>query len=165
MSSGGKGGEQKTEIDPDVKRVMMDMAARGKQISQLPKLNYQGLTMAAPSAATEHYANARNAQANLLGVGMAGSPLDGLPEAKEVNGMRGYSAYDLYKDDIARQDPSQLAKYNAITPGQFEMPAPAPGQIPPFNNPGFPGYGGGMFNIPNIDYDTLMAMYSQGGRR
>ena len=51
MSSGGKGGETSTEIDPDVKRVMMDMAARGKQISQLPKLNYQGLTMAAPSAA------------------------------------------------------------------------------------------------------------------
>ena len=156
MSSGGKGGEQKTEIDADVKRVMMDMAARGKQISQLPKLNYQGLTMAAPSAATEHYANARNAQANLLGVGMEGSPLGGLPEAKEVNGMRGYSAYDLYKDDIARQDPSQLAAYNAITPGQFDVPG---ANMPQGSM--YPGYGGGMFNIPNLDYDTLMAIYGQ----
>jgi hypothetical protein len=151
MSSGGKGGEQKTEIDPDVKRVMMDMAARGKQISQLPKLNYQGLTMAAPSAATEHYANARNAQANLLGVGMEGSPLDGLPEAKEMNGMRGYSAYDLYKDDIARQDPSKLAAYNAITPGQFEMPTTGGnGQYP--GVPNIPG-------APNIDWEMIQRLY------
>ena len=155
MSSGGKGGETSTEIDPDVKRVMMDMAARGKQISQLPKLNYQGLTMAAPSAASEHYANARNAQANLLGVGMEGSPLAGLPEAKEINGMRGYSAYDLYKDDIARQDPNQLAKYNAITPGQFQMPNVP--QIP--GGPQMPGF---PPNIPGLDYNTIASIY--GGR-
>ena len=154
MSSGGKGGETSTEIDPDVKRVMMDMANRGKQISQLPKLNYQGLTMAAPSAATEHYANARNAQANLLGVGMEGSPLAGLPEAKEINGMRGYSAYDLYKDDIARQDPNQLAKYNAITPGQFQMPNVP--QIP--GGPQMPGFP----YTPGLDYSTIASIY--GGR-
>ena len=160
MSSGGKGGETSTEIDPDVKRVMMDMAARGKQISELPKLNYQGLTMAAPSAATEHYANARNSQANLLGVGMEGSPLAGLPEAKEMNGMRGYSAYDLYSDDIARQDPSQLAKYNAITPGQFQMPQGQGGPQGP-GGPNLPGLPPGI-NVPGLDYSTIASIY--GGR-
>lgn len=170
MSSGGKGGETTTEIDPQVKSVMMDMAARGKELSMLPKLNYMGLTMAAPSEATQHYANQRNSQANLLGVGMAGSPLDGLPEATEINGMKGYRAWDLYKDDMQRQfntRPGTLAKYEQFIPGQFSPELYDKNYVKPERPSGgsVPGYGGGMFNIPSLDYDTLMAIYGQGGQR
>ena len=158
MSSGGKGGETETKIDPEVKAVMMDMAKRGKAISQLPKLNYQGLTMAAPSAATENYANQRNAQANLLGVGMQGSPLAGLPEAKEINGMKGYAAHDLYKDELGRQfknNPQALQKYNQIVPGQFQNPNTAnPNQMP--NQPG-------SMLPPWLNYDALAEMWRNGG--
>jgi len=167
--SKGKGGETTQELDPEFKKRILSAFDRGEQLSKMPYVPYTGLTTAAPSGATKSYMNTTNDAANLLGVGMAGSPLDDLPEAKEnALGQKGYSAHDIYAGDLENaweMYPGKMQQINQIVPGLLDGPAGSQtggsqggaSQPPPHLQ-----HLTGMFP-PGFDYSQLAQMY--GGRR
>ena len=154
MSSGGKGDSQSTSLDPELKSRLIKTFDQGAKLSRTAPLNYTGLTMAAPSAATQSYMNQTNNAANLLGLGMAGNPTDGLPEAKTVNGMTGYAANDLYQDEVARQweqNPQKVQGLNSLVPNLMTNPNQPQGNVPGMPNvPGFP---------PGYNYTDIARFY------
>jgi hypothetical protein len=104
--------------------------------------------------------NQTNDAANLLGLGMAGNPTDGLPEAKTVNGMTGYAANDLYQDEIARQweqNPQKVGNLNSLVPNLMPNPNQPQGGgqgMPGYPNfPGFPGF------PPGYNYTDIANFY------
>ena len=84
---GGKGGESKQELDPEMKAMAREVFNRGKTLSSTSPVPFQGLTMAAPSDATRQAWTNTNSAANALGLGMA-DPSAGLPKPS-ANGPQG----------------------------------------------------------------------------
>ena len=66
-SGGGKGGESKQELDPEMKAMAREVYNRGKTLSSTPSDPFQGLTMAAPSDATRQAWTNTNSAATLWG--------------------------------------------------------------------------------------------------
>lgn len=101
--SGGKGGETKNEIDPDFKRAGLEAIETGKRLSKMTPIPYMGLVQAAPSQATRQAWTNVNDSANLLGLGMAGDPSDGLPEhERSMGGQRGYTSHRGHVQNLQR---------------------------------------------------------------
>jgi hypothetical protein len=118
---GGKGGETKNELDPEMKAMAREVFNRGKTLSSTAPVPFQGLTMAAPSQATRQAWTNTNSAANALGLGMAGDPSDGLPEhEREMGGLRGYSSHRGYQQELQRawrEYPQQMQALNQLIPG------------------------------------------------
>lgn len=154
-----KGGEktQKTEIDPEFKRRILSTFDRADALSKLPPVPYQGLTMAAPSDATKQALTNTNKAASMLGVGMEGDILDGLPKhEREMGGIKGYSAHRGYQQELQRmyrEYPELYAQYQQFMPGLL-----SPAKIHQGKENMFPGweqrYGknaqSGMAGFPDI---------------
>jgi hypothetical protein len=170
--SKGKGGETTTEIDPQFKQAILKTFNRGEELSNLPMVPYTGLTTAAPSGATKSYMNTTNDAANLLGVGMAGSPLDDLPEAKEnALGQKGYSAHDIHAGNLKdawEMYPGQMQQINSAMPGLLDGPvgsgignAPEQGgsanQVPPHMQHL------AQYFPPGFDFTQISQMYGNRG--
>ena len=168
--SKGKGGETTQEIDPEFKKRILSAFDRGEELSKMPYVPYTGLTTAAPSSATQSWMETTNDAANLLGVGMAGSPLDDLPEAKEnALGQKGYSAHDIYVGDLENaweMYPGKMQQINQIVPGLLDGPAGSnigssqgggASQLPPHLQ-----HLAGMFP-PGFDYTQIAQMYGNRG--
>ena len=123
-SGGGKGGESKQELDPQMKAMAMEVFNRGKQLSSTSPVPFQGLTMAAPSDATRQSWTNTNSAANALGLGMAGDPSDGLPEhEREMGGIKGYSAHRGYQQELQRawrEYPEKMQALNNLIPGLMD---------------------------------------------
>lgn len=122
--SKGKGGETSTDIPPEFKQRILSAFDRGEELSKTSPIPYQGLTLAAPSDATKHYMTQTNNAANMLGLGMAGSPLDSLPKhEREMGGLKGYRAHRGYEQELQRMHreyPDKVAALNALTPGLLD---------------------------------------------
>lgn len=122
--SGGKGGETEMKLDPEFKSRILKTFDRGDKLSQTSPIPYQGLTLAAPSDATKHWMTQTNDAANLLGVGMAGSPLDSLPKnERDIGGMKGYRAHRGYMQELQRAHrnyPDKVRALNALMPGLLD---------------------------------------------
>ena len=118
---GGKGGETKNELDPQMKAMAMEVFNRGKKLSSTAPVPFQGLTMAAPSDATRQAWTNTNSAANALGLGMAGDPSDGLPEAERKMGqMSGWNSYRGYTQELQRawrEHPEKMQALNSLIPG------------------------------------------------
>jgi hypothetical protein len=161
-----KGGEttQKTEIDPEFKRRILATFDKADALSKLAPIPYQGLTMAAPSDATKQsYKNVNNA-ASLLGVGMEGDILAGLPEEKEMGGMKGYSAFDGYQQELSRMYknyPQLMQQYQNFMPGLLQ-PGKEMAQANPDMFPGYKPQGNGQ-GYPN-NYQNIYNTYHSRGR-
>ena len=124
--SKGKGGETSTEIPPEFKSRILAAFDKGEQLSETAPIPYQGLTLAAPSDATKHYMTQTNDAANMLGLGMAGSPLDSLPKnERDIGGMKGYRAHRGYVQELQRAHrnyPERVAALNQLVPGLLDPP-------------------------------------------
>lgn len=118
---GGKGGESKSELDPEMKAMAREVFQRGKQLSSLSPVPFQGLTMAAPSQATRQAWTNTNSAANALGLGMAGDPSDGLPEhERSMGGIKGYTSHRGYQQELQRawrEYPEKMQALNNMIPG------------------------------------------------
>ena len=118
---GGKGGESKQELDPQMKAMAMEVFNRGKALSSTSPVPFQGLTMAAPSDATRQSWTNTNKAANALGLGMAGDPSDSLPENEvKSGGINGYSAHRGYQQELKRawkNYPEKMRALNQLIPG------------------------------------------------
>ena len=163
---GGKGGETKSELDPEMKAMAKQVWNKGKMLSELAPAPYMGLTMAAPSSATKTAWNNKNAAANALGLGMAGSPADGI-QMEEVtrNGMTGYSAFPAYQQELQemwRQYPERMRALNQAMPGLMD-PAkdwrPAQPETAKPQQPALP-YRPGM----PYDFSQIANLYNRGRR-
>lgn len=125
--SGGKGGETEMKLDPEFKSRILKTFDRGDKLSQTAPIPYQGLTLAAPSDATKHWMTQTNDAANLLGVGMAGSPLDSLPKnERDIGGLKGYRAHRGYVQELRRahrEYPERVAALNQLIPGLLDPPS------------------------------------------
>lgn len=123
-SGGGKGGESKQELDPEMKAMAREVFNRGKTLSSTAPVPFQGLTMAAPSGATRQAWTNTNSAANALGLGMAGDPSDGLPEhEREMGGIKGYSAHRGYQQELQRawrEYPERMQALNNLIPGLMD---------------------------------------------
>jgi hypothetical protein len=154
--SKGKGGETEMKLDPEFKSRILKTFDRGDKLSQTAPIPYQGLTLAAPSDATKHWMTQTNDAANLLGVGMAGSPLDSLPKnERDMGGLKGYRAHRGYVQELQRahrEYPEKVAALNALMPGLLDPPKVHQG-----NQKMFPGSGpsGGAGN----QYQNIVDMY------
>lgn len=160
MMSKGKGGETSTDIPPEFKSRILSAFDKGQQLSETAPIPYQGLTLAAPSDATKHYMTQTNDAANLLGVGMAGSPLDSLPEhERDMGGMKGYRAHRGYVQELQRahrEYPEKVAALNNLVPGLLDPP-----KVHQSNENMFPNLtpsGGGN------SYQNIVDMYRRYGR-
>lgn len=169
---GGKGGESKQELDPEMKAMARELWNKGKRLSEIAPAPYTGITMAAPSAATKTAWTNTNKAANALGLGMAGDPSDGI-QMEEVthNGMTGYRPFTSYQTELQelwRQYPERMRALNGVMPGlmnqakdwqpgqKYGEPLPEQPQTPQWpNGPYRPG-------MP-YDYSQIAAMYNNRG--
>lgn len=123
-SGGGKGGESKQELDPEMKGMAREVWNKGKHLSELAPTPYMGLTMAAPSEATKASWTNKNKAANALGLGMSGDPADGIQmQEVERNGMKGYSAFPQYQQELQQmweQYPERMRALNKAMPGLMD---------------------------------------------
>ena len=158
--SKGKGGETSTDIPPEFKQRILSAFDRGEQLSKTAPIPYQGLTLAAPSDATKHWMTQTNDMANKLGVGMAGSPLDSLPQhEREMGGLKGYRAHRGYAQELQRahrEYPELVAQLNSLTPGLLDPPKVHHGNQKMF--PDFSPSAGGN------QYQNIVDMYRRFGR-
>ena len=108
----------------------------------------------------------KNAAANALGLGMAGSPSDGI-QMEEVtrNGMTGYSAFPAYQQELQemwRQYPERMRALNQAMPGLMD-PAkdwrPAQPETAKPQQPALP-YRPGM----PYDFSQIANLYNRGRR-
>jgi len=124
--SGGKGGEQKTEMDPDFKREGLEAIRTGKELSKQSPIPYMGLVQAAPSGATKQAWTNVNDSANLLGLGMAGDPSDGLPEHEStMAGQTGYTSHRGHIQNLQRhwrEYPELMRELEQYMPGVVTPP-------------------------------------------
>jgi len=161
--SGGKGGETTTEIPPEFKQRILKTFDKGEALSNLAPIPYQGLTLAAPSDATKNWMTQTNDAANLLGVGMAGSPLDSLPaNERDMGGMKGYRAHRGYVQELQRahrEYPEHVAALNRMIPGLLNPP-----KVHRDNEKMFPGLQGqgpaGGQLPPGFNYQDIIARYT-----
>jgi hypothetical protein len=160
-----KGGEtvQKQEIDPEFKRRMLATYDKADALSKLAPVPYQGLTMAAPSDATKQAYTNTNKAASLLGVGVEGDILAGLPEEKEINGQRGYSSFDGYEQELSRMYknfPDLFKQYQQFMPNLLN-----PSKKSQANEDMFPGWNQqqGQFG-PNSHWQNIYNTYKSRGR-
>lgn len=162
-----KGGEQKTEIDPEFKRRILSVFDRADAQSKLPPVPYQGLTLAAPSDATKQSWQNANSAASLLGVGMDGDILASLPKnERDIGGMKGYRAHRGYVQELQRmyrEYPEHYAAYMQFMPGLLSPPKVHrnkqnmfPGYQQKYGNTS-PGAGAGV-------YDYLSQIYNPRGK-
>lgn len=160
--SGGKGGETEMKLDPEFKSRILNTFDRGEQLSQTSPIPYQGLTLAAPSDATKHWMTQTNDAANLLGVGMAGSPLDSLPEhERDMGGLKGYRAHRGYVQELQRahrEYPEKVAALNSVIPGLLDPPKVHQGSDWYKNSQASGGQGAGN------NYQNIVDMYRRYGR-
>lgn len=121
---GGKGGETKNELDPEMKAMAREVFNRGKTLSSTAPVPFQGLTMAAPSDATRQAWTNTNSGANALGLGMATDPSAGLPKhEREMGGIKGYSSYRGYAQELQRawrEYPERMQALNNLIPGLMD---------------------------------------------
>ena len=159
--SKGKGGETSTDIPPEFKQRILGAFDRGEQLSKTSPIPYQGLTLAAPSDATKHYMTQTNNAANMLGLGMAGSPLDSLPKhEREMGGLKGYRAHRGYEQELQRmyrEYPDKVAALNALTPGLLDPLEVHKGTKM------FPGTQKGVWGAGN-QFQNIVDMYRRFGR-
>ena len=159
--SGGKGGETEMKLDPEFKSRILKTFDRGDKLSQTSPIPYQGLTLAAPSDATKNWMTQTNDMANLLGVGMAGSPLDSLPEhERDMGGMKGYRAHRGYTQELQRAHRNygdKVAALNQLMPGLLD-PTKEHQQ-----NGNFPSYMNGGKG-PGNQFQNIVDMYRRFGR-
>ena len=162
-SGGGKGGEQKQELDPEMKAMARKVFDRGEKLASSNPVPYQGITMAAPSEATKSAWSNQNKAANLLGLGIAGDPADGIMMTERTKGpLRGYSAHEEYTRELQRawnEYPERMRALNQLIPGLMD---PAQKHAKMFKNvqpvgPYKPG-------VP-FDYSQIAALYGRGGRQ
>lgn len=118
---GGKGGESKQELDPEMKAMAREVFNRGKTLSSTSPVPFQGLTMAAPSDATRQAWTNTNSAANALGLGMATDPSAGLPKhEREMGGLKGYTSHRGYQQELQRawrEYPEKMQALNQLIPG------------------------------------------------
>ena len=123
-SGGGKGGETKNELDPEMKAMARKVFQRGEQLASTAPVPFQGLTMAAPSQATRQAWTNTNSAANALGVGMAGDPSDSLPQhERSMGGINGYRAHRGYQQELQRawrEYPDKMRAINSLIPGLLD---------------------------------------------
>lgn len=161
--SGGKGGEQKTEIDPQFKSAILSTFKKGEKLAATAPLMYTGLTRAAPSEASKKAMTNVNGAANLLGIGVEGDILAGLPNSreKEMGGIKGYAPIDGTMENIAKARemfPNQVAGLEQMVPGLFGDDPSKP-QVPN----GIPPHLASMLP-PGFDYSQLANIYRQRGK-
>ena len=166
--SGGKGGETTTEIPPEFKQRILSTFDRGEQMAKTAPMNYTGITLAAPSEATQSSWNQTNGMANMLGLGMSsGQPTDGLPDdvrLQNQQGQKGYGAHFGYVGELGRQQkfyPERVAAMNKLIPGLLDPPTNHRGK-------GFwedaPGTRGGNASAGgDMSYDQILEMIRRGG--
>lgn len=162
--SGGKGGETEMKLDPEFKSRILKTFDRGDQLSRTSPIPYQGLTLAAPSDATKHWMTQTNDMANLLGVGMAGSPLDSLPKhEREMGGLKGYRAHRGYEQELQRayrEYPDKVRALNNLIPGLLDPLEVHKGtSMFPGTKKGVTGGGAG-----GNQYQNMVDMYRRFGR-
>lgn len=120
---GGAGGTQTQEVkmDPDFKRAGLESIETGKELSKMSPVPYMGLVQAAPSDATRQAWTNVNDSANLLGLGMAGDPSDGLPEhERTMAGQTGYTSHRGHVENLQRtwrEYPEMLQALEDYMPG------------------------------------------------
>ena len=123
-SGGGKGGESKQELDPEMKAMARKVFQRGEQLASTAPVPFQGLTLAAPSQATRQAWTNTNSAANALGLGMAGDPSDGLPEhERKIGQMSGWNSHRGYTQELQRawnQYPEKMQALNSLIPGLMD---------------------------------------------
>lgn len=163
-SGGGKGGEQKQELDPEMKAMARKVFSRGEQLASTAPVPYTGITMAAPSDATKSAWTNQNKAANLLGVGMAGDPADGIMMTERTKGpMKGYAAHEEYTRELQRawrEYPERMQALNQLIPGLMN-PGKSHADTVQNSQPTGP-YRPGM----PFDYSQIANMYNaRGGRR
>jgi hypothetical protein len=164
--SGGKGGEQKSEMDPDFKRAGLEAIETGKQLSKMSPIPYMGLVQAAPSQATRQAWTNVNNSANLLGLGMAGDPADGLPEhERDMGGQKGYTSFRGYSQNLQRtwrEFPELMQALEDYMPGVV-TPAKVHREnstmFPAFNQGSTPGQLNPYPNANGMSYENLINAY------
>ena len=125
---GGSGGTQTQEVkmDPDFKREGLEAIRTGKELSKMTPIPYMGLVQAAPSAATKQAWTNVNDSANLLGLGMAGDPSDGLPEhERTMGGQTGYTSHRGHVQNLQRhwrEYPELMRALEGYMPGVVTPP-------------------------------------------
>jgi hypothetical protein len=163
--SGGKGGEQTTEIDPQFKDAILKTFNKGEKLSQTAPLMYTGITRAAPSEASKKAMTNVNGAANLLGIGVEGDILAGLPNSREVEmgGIKGYAPIDGTMENIAKARemfPNQVSQLEQLVPGLFgDAPSNPSYQVPN----GLPPHLASQLP-PGYDYSQLANIYKARGK-
>lgn len=151
-SGGGKGGESKQELDPEMKAMARKVFARGEALSKANPVPYTGLTMAAPSASTKNAWAQKNNAANLLGVGVEGNPADQIMMKEKTDGeMTGFSAHDYMQQTMKNaweEYPERMQQLNQLIPGLMNL-------AKSHQTPGQPG------SAPQVPQYTGMPDYSQ----
>ena len=168
-SGGGKGGESKNELDPEMKAMAREVFNRGETLSKTAPVPYQGITMAAPSAATKSSWSNQNNAANALGLGIEGDPSDGIMPTEMTKGdMTGYAAHRGYTQELQRAwraYPERMQALNQLIPGLMN-----PGKTHSQNANMFPHMQKPQTpqtpQVPGYDFSQIAAMYNnRGGRR
>lgn len=164
---GGKGGESKQELDPEMKAMARKLFARGEKLAASNPVPYMGATMAAPSAATKTAWTNTNNAANLLGLGMAGDPSDGI-KMKETTtgGVTGYAAHDGFQDTLKtawEQYPERMRALNQLIPGLMNPAKSAAENVPNApNNPNTQPQGPWRPGMP-YDYTAVANWWRNNG--
>lgn len=128
MSKSGGGGQQtqETKMDPDFKKAGLEAIRTGKELSKQSPIPYMGLVQAAPSDATRQAWTNVNKSANLLGLGMAGDPSDGLPEhERTMGGQTGYTSHRGHVENLQRhwrEYPELMRELEQYMPGVVTPP-------------------------------------------
>lgn len=164
-SGGGKGGESKNELDPEMKAMARKVFQRGEALSKTAPVPYTGITMAAPSAATKSSWSHQNNAANSLGLGIEGDPSDGIMMTERKQGpMKGYGAHEEYTRELQRawrEYPERMQALNQLIPGLMN-----PGKTHSQNAAMFPHMQRPQGpRAPGYDFSQIASMYNQGRKR
>ena len=149
--SGGKGGSSTTKVE--IPKYLEDASranlAEAKEVSRIGNVPLYGPQIAAFNDA--QVAARQNVNDMAAAFGMQGAGDFQMPEAVEVDGVRGYETIGLYDQALAELEARRPGQYAAIT-SRFLDPF-GDGSV---NIPGMP-------NFSNMTAEELAAFYSRMG--
>lgn len=166
--SGGKGGEQKTEIPGWLEDRAKKFMERSDDASKIGYTPYMGPDVAALNPMERQAMQNSVTAADSFGLGGGINPTAGMPEAQDFGGVQGYSSFPIYEQalsELRMRAPGQMEQYE----GMFVDAAP--GVDSTYYDPSNPEhmeirderFGGGEQSQFPPGYEWLQFVQNRGG--
>jgi len=128
----GKGGQQKTQIHPDLAEAAKPLIEQSKQIAQLPFMPNRGIQFAAFNPMQSASFGNTDAAASAFGLNTSGGNT-GLPVPTQQSGLSGFSTGSVYDAAVQQSlSPEYLSYLNQffINPQTGSLSAPIAASAP-----------------------------------